>query len=153
MAEVIALTGRSVLENPATAFLGMHAAVALLAVEDTAGLDELARWCERHDGATHRQVVAPLARALGLLAAGRWSEGADRLATLDAQVWRLGGSDAQREVVEEARVAALLRAGRYDEARVVLDARLDRRPAARDEAWRAQTQCQAQRQAARILSP
>lgn len=153
MAEVIALTGRSVLENPATAFLGMHAAVALLAVEDTAGLDELARWCEHHDGATHREVVAPLARALGLLAAGRWSEGADRLATLDAQVWRLGGSDAQREVVEEARVAALLRAGRYDEARVVLDARLDRRPAARDEAWRAQTQCQAQRQAARILSP
>ncbi|NGZ99846.1 hypothetical protein G5V59_04770 [Nocardioides sp. W3-2-3] len=89
----------------------------------------------------------PLAGALALLSAGRWSEGADRLAALSPQVWRLGGSDAQREIVEEARIAALLRAGRYDEARLLLDARLDRRPAARDEAWRAEAQ------AATILSP
>ncbi|HWJ08114.1 MAG TPA: hypothetical protein VNS46_01980, partial [Nocardioides sp.] len=65
-------------------------------------------------------------------------------------VWRLGGSDAQREIVEEARIAALLRAGRYDEARLVLDARLDRRPALRDERWRAEAQHSGQ--AARILS-
>lgn len=146
--EVVALTGTRVLEQPSTAFLGMHAAVTLLAVDDAAGLDRLARWCEGHDGATHREVVAPLARALRLMTAGRWSEGADRLAALTPQVWRLGGSDAQREIVEEARIAALLRAGRYDDARVLLDARLDRRPAVRDEQWRAEAD-----QAARILSP
>lgn len=146
--EVVALTGTRVLEQPSTAFLGMHAAVTLLAVDDAAGLDRLARWCEGHDGATHREVVAPLARALRLMTAGRWSEGADRLAALTPQVWRLGGSDAQREIVEEARIAALLRAGRYDDARLLLDARLDRRPAVRDERWRAEAD-----QAARILSP
>lgn len=146
--EVVSLTGTRVLEQPSTAFLGMHAAVTLLAVDDAAGLDRLARWCEGHDGATHREVVAPLARALRLMTAGRWSEGADRLAALTPQVWRLGGSDAQREIVEEARIAALLRAGRYDDARLLLDARLDRRPAVRDERWRAEAD-----QAARILSP
>ena len=70
-----------------------------------------------------------------LMAEGRCSAAADRLAELGPQVWRLGGSDAQREVVEETRIAALLRAGRYDEAREVLDRRLDRRHCRRDEDW------------------
>ena len=61
---------------------------------------------------------------------------ADQLAALSAQTWRLGGSDAQREVVEEARISALLRAGRLDEARQLLDARLDRRESPRDRRWR-----------------
>ncbi len=147
--EVVAVTGRDVLERPGTAFLGMHAAVALLATDDRVGLRNLAAWCAQHPGATHREVVAPLATALGLLAAGRCSAAADRLAALGASTWRLGGSDAQREIVEEARIAALLRAGRYDEARQVLDARLDRREAPRDRSWRRS----AAAQAARILSP
>jgi hypothetical protein len=54
-----------------------------------------------------------------LMRRGSCSAVADRLAELGPQVWRLGGSDAQREVVEETRIAALLRAGRYDEAREV----------------------------------
>lgn len=143
--EVVAVTGRDVLERPGTAFLGLHAAVALLATGDEAGLRSLAAWCADHPGATHREVVAPLATALGLLAAGRCSAAADRLAALSSSTWRLGGSDAQREIVEEARIAALLRAQRYDEAREVLDARLDRRESPRDRSWRAQ--------AARIWSP
>ena len=134
--EVAAVTGRAVLEQPATAFLGLHAAVVLLATDDRTGLRRLADWSAAHTSPTHREVVAPLARALDLLAAGRPGPAADRLAELAPQVWRLGGSDAQREIVEEARIAALLRAGRYDEARVVLDTRLDRRPAARDRRWR-----------------
>ncbi|MCR1782950.1 pyridine nucleotide-disulfide oxidoreductase [Nocardioides carbamazepini] len=147
--EVVALTGRDVLERPGTAFLGLHAAVALLAVDDRPGLHDLATWCARHPDPTHREVVAPLAAALGLLAAGCSSAAADRLADLASSTWRLGGSDAQREIVEEARIAALLRAERYDDARQVLDARLDRRESPRDRRWRAT----ASRQAARILSP
>lgn len=143
--EVIASTGRDVLERPGTAFLGLHAAVALLAVDDRPGIQRLATWCAGHPSPTHREVVAPLAAALGLLAAGSCSAAADRLAALSRSTWRLGGSDAQREIVEEARIAALLRAGRYDDARLVLDARLDRRDSPRDRRWRAQ--------AARIRSP
>lgn len=147
--EVIAATGRDVLEHPGTAFLGLHAAVALLATGDPIGLRNLAAWSAQHPNPTHREVVAPLATALGLLADGRYSAAADRLAALASSTWRLGGSDAQREIVEEARIAALLRAGRYDEARQVLDARLDRRASPRDAAWRRT----ASAQAARILSP
>jgi hypothetical protein len=70
--------------------------------------------------------------------AGRCSAAADALAGLAGVSPRLGGSDAQREILEETRICALLRADRYDEARRVLDARLDRRASPRDERWRAE---------------
>ncbi len=73
---------------------------------------------------------------MGLLQSGRSSSAASALAALQSSVPRLGGSDAQRELVEEVRIAALLRDGRYDEATALLDDRLDRRPSARDRAWR-----------------
>jgi hypothetical protein len=138
MDEVARAVDDGSLTRPSTPFLGMHAAVALLALDDAAGLGRLADWTGTHRDRTHAEVVAPLARAMRLMAEGRCSAAADRLAELGPQVWRLGGSDAQREVVEETRIAALLRAGRYDEAREVLDRRLDRRRCRRDEAWRAQ---------------
>jgi hypothetical protein len=132
-------TGRQTLERPATPFLALHAAVTLLALGDRAGLRALASYAGTHERATFREVAAPLSEALLLMASGDCSRGADRLAALAPQVVRLGGSDAQREVVEEARICALLRADRYDEARAVLDARLDRRRSPRDERWR--TRC------------
>jgi hypothetical protein len=136
--QVAALAGRDVLERPATPFLAMHSAVTLLAIDDRPGLASLARWAAAHQHPTHREVVAPLARALGLLAAGRCSEAAAALAGLAGQSRRLGGSDAQREILEETRIAALVRADRLDEARQVLDARLDRRHSPRDRKWREQ---------------
>ena len=75
-------------------------------------LDRLAGWAAAHDHPTQREVVAPLARALGRLAAGRHSEAADALAALAGPSRRLGGSDAQREIIEETRIAALVRADR-----------------------------------------
>ncbi len=137
--EVLRVTSPDVLTRPGTAFLGLHAAVALLATEDLRGLRDLAVWASTHSSATHREVVSPLAHAFSWMITGRPSSAADRLATLSTQIWRLGGSDAQREIVEEARIAALLRAERYDEARLVLDARLDRRPSPRDRNWRETT--------------
>jgi hypothetical protein len=134
--EVARVTGRGGLEAPATAFLGLHAAVTLLAIDDLDGLRRLARRCGSHPHPAQREVVAPLADALWTLGSGRASEAADRLAALATQCWRLGGSDAQREIVEETRIAALLRAERYDDARVLLDHRLDRRPSPRDTRWR-----------------
>jgi Tfp pilus assembly protein PilF len=134
--EVITATNPLTMERPATPFLALHVATARAASGDADELDRIARWADGHDHPTFRDVVAPLARALALLVRGRASEAADELGALDAQVWRLGGSDAQREIVEEARIAALLRAGRYDDAAALLDARLDRRHSPRDVAWR-----------------
>lgn len=139
IAAVADVAGRDTLERPATPFLGLHAAVALLALGDAAGLRVLADGARRHRNPTQREVVAPLADALGLLAAGRSAAAADALGALAPQIRRLGGSDAQREIVEEARIAALLRAERLDEARVLLDERLDRRRSPRDERWRQET--------------
>ena len=128
--------GREVLVRPATPFLGMHAAATLLALGDGAGLTSLATWSSAHGHPAHREVVAPLARALHQIHLGHASVGASALASLAAGLRRVGGSDAQRELVEEIRIAALLRAGRLDEARDLIDRRLDRRPSPRDLAWR-----------------
>jgi hypothetical protein len=134
--EVLRVTGKETLTHPATPFLALHTAVAHLATGDVAALERLGQWASRHDHPTMREVVAPLAAALALLGAGQAGPAADALAALSPQVRRLGGSDAQREIVEEARIAALLRADRWTEARDLLDARLDRRRSPRDERWR-----------------
>ena len=138
IAEVARVTGRGTLERPATPFLAMHTAITLLALGDAPALDGLAAWAARHAHPTQREVVAPLAAALALMARGQCGRAADALARLSGGVRRLGGSDAQREIIEETRIAALLRAGRWDDARVLLDARLDRRRSPRDERWRRQ---------------
>jgi tetratricopeptide (TPR) repeat protein len=122
--------------HPATPFVGLHAAVALAAADDAVGLRSLSCWAAAHEHPVQRAVVAPLAHALRLLVLGQPSACADELIRLTPQVWRVGGSDAQREVVEETLVSALLRAGRYDEARAVIDNRLDRRQCRRDEWFR-----------------
>ncbi|MDO9456792.1 pyridine nucleotide-disulfide oxidoreductase [Nocardioides sp.] len=149
--QVATAVGRDVLVRPATPFLGMHAAATLLALGDGAGLTSLATWASAHGHATHREVVAPLARALHQLHSGQASTAASSLASLAASVRRVGGSDAQRELVEEIRIAALLRADRFDEARDLIDRRLDRRPSARDAAWRRQCRAAAGRQLATQL--
>lgn len=135
--EVAQVTEAATLHRPATPFLAMHAAVLLLALGDTDALADLEAWAAAHDHPTQREVVAPLVGALRAMASGRCSTAADRLAALHASCRRLGGSDAQREVLEEARISALLRSGRHDEARAVLDERLDRRASPRDARWRA----------------
>jgi tetratricopeptide (TPR) repeat protein len=135
---VTAVTDRELLERPAAPFVAMHAAVTMLALGDRDGLVNLTRWAAGHAHPVHREVVAPLGTALLQMAAGRYSEAADALAQLDSLSPRLGGSDAQREILEETRICALLRADRYDDARRVLDARLDRRRSPRDERWRAE---------------
>jgi hypothetical protein len=135
---VAEVAGRDALERPSTPFLAMHAAVTLLALGDVSGLDRLESWADEHRHPTQREVVAPLAHALRQMAAGRCSSAADQLRALRHATPRLGGSDAQRELLEETRIAALLRAGRLDEARRLLDERLDRRRSPRDERWRAE---------------
>ncbi|MBO9520922.1 MAG: pyridine nucleotide-disulfide oxidoreductase [Nocardioidaceae bacterium] len=122
--------------RPSTPFVGLHAAVTLCAADDAAGLRSLACWAAAQPDPVQSSVIAPLATALRLLVLDQPSACADELIRLRPQVWRVGGSDAQREVVEETLLTALLRAGRYDEARALVDLRLDRRHCRRDEWFR-----------------
>ena len=136
--EVLAHVDDELLRCPPTPFMGLHAAVALCAADDADGLAALAHSCDTHDDATQVEVTAPLARAMRRLVLGEASGAADDLAALTPRLWRVGGSDAQREVVEDTRICALLRAGRYDEAVALVDRRLDRRHCRRDEWFRSE---------------
>lgn len=134
--DVLAAVDDEVRSRPRSAFVTMHVAIAYCMAGDVDALRSLRRWCAGSDNACIRDVCAPLTVALIRLATGRPSEAADWLAAIETDLWRVGGSDAQREIIEETRIAALLRAGRFLEARDVLDARLTRRHAARDQRWR-----------------
>jgi tetratricopeptide (TPR) repeat protein len=74
--------------------------------------------------------VAPaLCRGFAASAAGAWDEAADILVPLLPEVVRIGGSGAQRDIVEDTAIVACLRAGRTEEARLILRRRFARRGA------------------------
>jgi hypothetical protein len=120
-----------VLERPATAFTALHAAVALTAAGDLPALRRLRDHAAGADP-VQREVIAPLCDALAALVEHRFHEAAHGLDALLPVLRKVGGSAAQREVVEETLLYALVSAGRCDAARRLLDARLDRKAAPRD---------------------
>jgi len=61
-----------------------------------------------------------LAEAFGALSAGHWAEAAALLTEALADHARLGGSRAQRDLLEFALLGALLKLGRAEEARRLL---------------------------------
>jgi hypothetical protein len=134
--DVVEHIDHRLLHAPPTPFVALHSAVTLCATGDLEGLDALDQWCRRQSDPTYPEVVSPLASGLRLLADGEPGKAADRLGSLRSVLWRLGGSDAQREVVEDTEIAALLAAGRYAEAVTLIDTRLDRRTCRRDESYR-----------------
>ncbi|MEU9449669.1 FAD/NAD(P)-binding protein [Streptomyces sp. NPDC048277] len=135
-ADVLDSVAREVLERPATAFTALHAAVALTAAGDLPALHRLRDHAAGADP-VQREVIAPLCEALAALVEERFHEAARGLDALLPVLRRVGGSAAQREVVEETLLYALVAAGRCDAARRLLDTRLDRKPAPRDRRLRA----------------
>lgn len=135
--DVLGTVDEHLLDEPPTPFMALHAAVTLCALGEADRLARLEGWSRRQGDPTYSEVVSPLCTALQSLAGGNASGAADQLRAMIGTVVRLGGSDAQREVVEDTMIAALLAAGRYGEALPVIDSRLDRRPCTRDQAFRA----------------
>ena len=82
-------------------------------------------------------VVPTIVRAAAAFAAGNYAACADLLEPAAHDVVRIGGSGAQREIVEDTLLVALIRSDRADKARTLLDSRLHRRPSPRDAQWRA----------------
>ncbi|MGW7545341.1 FAD/NAD(P)-binding protein [Streptomyces sp. NPDC054770] len=136
VAGVLEAVERDVLERPQTAFTALHAAVALTAAGDLAALRRLRDHAAGADE-VQREVVVPLCEAFAALVEERFQEAARGLDALLPVLRRVGGSAAQREVVEETLLYALVAAGRCDAARRLLDTRLDRKPAPRDRRLRA----------------
>lgn len=112
-------------------FCDVHAAVAYAASGDAAALEGLARALTEADSAGRLAagpVVPSLVDAFGAFARGDWDATITILAPVLDQHVRIGGSRAQRDLVELTLLAAYLRAGRADGARSLLARRHDRRP-------------------------
>jgi len=82
-------------------------------------------------------VVPALCRALLAFADENYRACVQTLAPVLADVVRIGGSHAQRELIEDTYIVALMRSGELPRARALLEARLHRRPSLRDRAWQA----------------
>ena len=120
------------LTAPPTAFAAMHGAVLLAADGDAPALGHLADRAAASQDRVFRDVVAPLCSGLVAVVEERWSAASATLSRVVGSMDPLGGSRAQREVVEDTLVHALAMAGRTTEAAALLDRRLSRRSSALD---------------------
>ena len=111
-------------------FADAHTALACAAAGDTFALDDLARGLRDTQGAGRHPaspVVLALSDAFAAFARGDYAATIARLTPVLDEHVRIGGSRAQRDLVELTLLAAHLRAGRRADA----EALLARRPARR----------------------
>ena len=127
---------RQLLVDPPTPFVALHAAVALAAAGDCRGLAELRRRAAARPEQIFTGTVAPLADALVQLVHGDADRATDALLELP-QLDRLGGSAAQREIVEDTLIHCAIESGRVELAAELLDERIGRRGSPRDARLRA----------------
>jgi len=120
-------------------FVDVHMALLAAATGDQAALEQ--RLGEIKQRLADGQLAAGPAVPRIVLALNAFARGDDRtcideLEPVLADVVRIGGSHAQREVIEDTFIVAAIRSGELTKARTVLDQRLHRRPSARDARWR-----------------
>jgi thioredoxin-like negative regulator of GroEL len=108
--------------SPGLNFADVHAALAHAFAGDA---EALARSIEQAKGPA-ADMVAPLAQAFGALSRESWAEAVEILMPIMAAHERIGGSRAQRDLIEYALVVCLLRLGRTEEARRLLRTRRPR---------------------------
>jgi uncharacterized NAD(P)/FAD-binding protein YdhS len=124
---VLEAAGVDLVDRPETPFVGLHSALAVAASGDLARLAALRAYCEASGELTVRTTVATVCAAL--LAAGErdWGQASRLLTDVLPGLPRVGGSAAQREIVEETLLFCLVNDGQAERALALLDGRLDRR--------------------------
>ena len=120
------------------AFNDVHVLLPLLAADDVGTAEAwLARCAERamaaddarrDNHAVAREVGLPLARGLLAFARGDADESADLLYAVRAQTQRIGGSHAQRDVIDQTLLAACARGSRKALGRALLNERVLAKP-------------------------
>ena len=121
--------------TPGQIFADLHHGMALIATGRQTELDGLlgsfaARG--RAGNTTAGEVALPLLQGLAAFAQGDYATAVRLLEPIEARIFLVGGSKAQREVFYDTLLEALLRSGRFAAAEQRLRERLDRRPAPRD---------------------
>jgi len=125
---VLDAVDEALLVRPETPFVALHSAMGLAAAQDGERLRALRRHCEGSSDVTVRTVVATICDALLAVGESRWSDAAELLTDVLPILVRVGGSAAQREVVDETLLFCLVNDGQAERAAALLGARLDRRP-------------------------
>jgi hypothetical protein len=119
-------------------FADMHVAFIAAATGDLSGLDaRIADMEERlaRGAVPPGAVAAAICRAIGAYAEGDFAGCARLLQPAMHEVVRVGGSHAQREVMEDLLLVALMKGGEPAQAGALLNERLHRRPSPRDARW------------------
>jgi tetratricopeptide (TPR) repeat protein len=98
-------------------------------------MEALARTSKATEAEVTRLVGLPLARGIVAYQAGDYAGAADALAPVADEVWRIGGSNAQRDLFAQLLIHAELKAGRFESVRDRLAARTAARPASA-ASWR-----------------
>lgn len=123
---VLSVVDEDLLVAPPSPFVGMHSAIALAARKDATGLRLLGRHAAVDPRADLRNLVAPFASAMSALVDSRPDRAAGLLRQLMPDVARFGGSKAQREVVEQTLLYALVEARQMRVAGRLVQHTLDR---------------------------
>ncbi len=118
--------------HPSTTFSAMHAVITWAVIGDVEQLRRLERQCRQSATLPTAVLVAPLATALRLFLSGEYDTAASVLMSLLPNLAPLGGSAAQRSVVEDTAIAALIRADDGATAVSLLERRLARRSRPKD---------------------
>jgi tetratricopeptide (TPR) repeat protein len=135
-------------EKPGPPFRDAHAALVFAAAGYT---DEMGRMLDGLKAAADngdplaREVTLPLIKGIDAFANGAYEDAVEFLEPAFANLPRIGGSHAQREVFEDTLLEAYIRAGQFDGATNLLNTRLKRRTSPRDMFWLGRTQARPQR--------
>ncbi len=121
-------------------FADVHMALFAAATHNSAALQQRLGVIEQRlsEGKLAAGPVVPkICRAMHAFADADYSGCVRHLAPVLDEVVRIGGSHAQRQIVEDTFIVALMRGGELARARAMLDHRLHRRPSPRDARWMA----------------
>jgi len=115
-------------------FADIHAAMAEIAAGQFAALAKrlaamrttAAQACEA--AALYRDIGLPLVDALAAFQQGAYATAVERLLPTRFELWKMGGSHAQRDVIDWTLAEAAARAGMHDVALSLAHERLEARP-------------------------
>jgi hypothetical protein len=112
----------ALLARPQTPFIALHAAVALTANGDRAGLDTLRRHCAGSTETAMRTTVVAVCDALTAMCEEQWGTAWNLLDRLLPGLVDIGGSAAQREIFHRALLFCLAKDGRNDRVAELVEA-------------------------------
>jgi hypothetical protein len=123
---------------PGLPFIDVHMAMLAAATGDRAGVERRAEALTGLLGAgklAAGPVVPAMCRAALAFAEEDYAGCVRVLEPVAGEVVRIGGSGAQREIMQDMLLLALMRSGEAAKAHALLDRRLHRRPSPRDTRW------------------